>query len=217
MSRTRAAGAWWGVPFIELTALPSRDVDGVLQARWDLLGEDMASHPHDAGGNAMHIAQPRRNHQRGDEGGTSYSAGLVWRRFMQRQALAAWGRLSNHELDDLPLAADMRFTWEGAPDLAVDLHSADELRSWLRDRLFARYPRLRFEIEDIFYCGPPWHVRGATRYRAVQDGEVVYRGVQLTRIRLGKVVEERIITSWPLSLVHRRVPGTTITNEDEAR
>ncbi len=90
----------------------------------------------------------------------------------------------------------MRFTWDGHDDLVADLHSADELRSWLREQLFARYPRLRFEIEDIFCCGPPWHVRSATRYRAVQDGEVVYRGVQLTRIRMAKVVEERIVTTW---------------------
>jgi hypothetical protein len=119
---------------------------------------------------------------------------MVWGWFLRRQALAAWARLSAHELDDLPLAASMRFTWDGDPDLAVELHSADELRSWLRDRLFARYPRLHFEIDDIVVCGPPWHVRGATRYRAVQDGEVAYSGIQLTRIRMGKVVEECVMT-----------------------
>lgn len=119
---------------------------------------------------------------------------MVWGWILRRQALAAWQRLSDHELDKLPLAADMRFTWSGDPDLAADLHGANELRSWLRDRLFVKYPRLRFEIDDIFLCGPPWDVRGATRYRAVQDGEVAYHGIQLTRLRRGKVVEERIIT-----------------------
>ena len=114
---------------------------------------------------------------------------------MQRQARAAWARLSAHELDDLPVAASMHFTWDGDPDLAVELHSADELRFWLRDRLFSKYPRLRFEVDDIFACGPPWHVRAATRYRAIQDGEVAYHGIQLTRIRMGKVVEERIVTA----------------------
>lgn len=119
---------------------------------------------------------------------------MVWGWLLRRQALAAWARLSDHELDSLPLAANMRFTSEGDADLAVDLHSAEELRSWLRDRLFVRYPRLRFEIDDIFLCGPPWHIRGATRYRAVQGREVEYHGVQLTRLGMGKVVEERILT-----------------------
>jgi hypothetical protein len=109
--------------------------------------------------------------------------------------LAAWDRLSAHDLDSLPLADELRFTWDGIPELAVDARSAEELRSWLRDRLFARYPRLRFEIDELVIGGPPWAVRGTTRYRAVQDGEVVYHGIQLTNIRMGKLVEERIVVS----------------------
>jgi hypothetical protein len=103
--------------------------------------------------------------------------------------------LSDHEIDDLPIADDIHFSWDGDPALAVELHSADELRSWLRDRLFARYPRLRFEIDEVVIGGPPWLVRSATRYRAVQDGVVAYHGIQLTRIVWGKAVEERIVTA----------------------
>lgn len=125
---------------------------------------------------------------------------MVWRWFLRRQAQAAWVRLSARELDGLPLAANITFTWDGDPDLAVELDSADELRTWLGDRLFVRYPQLRFEVDDIVVCGPPWHVRGATRYRAMEGDQVRYHGIQLTRIRMGKVVEERVVTA---ASVHR--------------
>jgi hypothetical protein len=41
--------------------------------------------------------------------------------------------------------------------------------------------------------GAPWSTRVATRYAAIREGQLVYRGVQFTRIVWGKVVEERIL------------------------
>jgi hypothetical protein len=116
---------------------------------------------------------------------------MIYRWLVRRGARVGWQRLSEHRLDDLPLADDVHFVFFGDHPLAVDLHGADALRGWLRD-LFDRFPRLRFEPEEMIIEGGPWSTRVATRYVATQDGVLIYRGAQFARIVWGKLAEERI-------------------------
>ena len=111
---------------------------------------------------------------------------------IRRRVLALWARLSAGEPDALPLAENMRFSYVGDHALAVELHSAQELRAWLR-ALFERFPGLRFDIAEVVVSGPPWSLRTATRYAAVRDGRVLYHGAQFTQIRWGRVVEEHVL------------------------
>lgn len=111
---------------------------------------------------------------------------------VRRRILDGWEALSNHQIDSLPLADDVRFTFTGDHRLAVEAHSAKEERDWLQ-ALFARFPRVRFEIDDVVIAGPPWAMRVATRYRAVQDGETLYRGAQFVRMRGGRIIEEIVL------------------------
>ena len=111
---------------------------------------------------------------------------------IRRRVIALWERLSAGELDALPLASDVRFSYVGDHALAAELTSAQELRAWLR-ALFERFPGLRFEIADVVVSGPPWSLRTATRYSAVRGGRVLYRGTQFTSIRWGRVVEEHVL------------------------
>jgi ketosteroid isomerase-like protein len=117
---------------------------------------------------------------------------MIYRWLVRKAARVGWQRLSDHRIDDLPLARDMHFVFLGDHALAADLHGVEAVRDWLRD-LFVRFPRLRFEPEDMIVEGGPWSTRVATRYAAVQDGEVVYRGAQFVRIAWGKAVEECIL------------------------
>jgi ketosteroid isomerase-like protein len=71
-------------------------------------------------------------------------------------------------------------------------NGAGALRAWLRE-LFSRFPRLRFEVEDIVVEGGPWSTRLAVRYVTTQDGQVVYRGTAFQRVVWGKLAEERIL------------------------
>jgi predicted ester cyclase len=116
---------------------------------------------------------------------------MIYRWMVRRGARAGWQRLSDHRVDDLPLAADVHFVFLGDHALSADLHGPDALRGWLHD-LFVRFPRLRFEPEEMIVEGGPWSTRVATRYSATQDGVLVYRGVQFARIVWGKLTEERI-------------------------
>jgi ketosteroid isomerase-like protein len=116
---------------------------------------------------------------------------MIYRWLVRKAAVTGWQRLSDHRVDDLPLADDVHFTFLGDHALAVDLHGPEALRGWLLD-LFVRFPRLRFEPEDIIVAGGPWSTRIAARYNATQDGELVYRAVQFARIAWGKLAEETI-------------------------
>ena len=117
---------------------------------------------------------------------------MLYRLLLRRGALRAWDTLSRHEIERLPLGDGMRFRYEGDHELAADLRSAEEVRAWLRD-LFQRFPRLRFEVEEMVIAGPPWAVRAATRYRAVQDGELLYTGAHFVLMRWGRVTDERVL------------------------
>jgi ketosteroid isomerase-like protein len=116
---------------------------------------------------------------------------MFYRWLVHKAAVTGWQRLSDHRVDDLPLADDVHFVFLGDHALAVDLHGAEALRGWLRE-LFVRFPRLRFEPENVVVEGGPWSTRIATRYNATQDGELVYRAVQFARIAWGKLAEETI-------------------------
>ncbi len=116
---------------------------------------------------------------------------MIYRWLAQKAAQTGWQRLSDHRIDDLPLTDDVHFVFLGEHALAADLRGPDALRQWLSD-LFGRFPRLRFEPEDIIVAGGPWSTRLATRYNATQDGELIYRAVQFARITWGKLAEETI-------------------------
>ena len=111
---------------------------------------------------------------------------------VRKQVLALWERLSDHELEAIPLAGDVHFTFFGDHALAAETWSAEDLRAWLR-ALFERYPRIRFEVDELVVGGPPWSLRTATRYRTVQDGQTLYRGAHFAHIQRGRVVEEHVL------------------------
>lgn len=118
---------------------------------------------------------------------------MLYRWFVRKQAFALWDLLSDQRIDEIPIADDVHFVYLGDHPLATELHGADAMRDWLRNELFRRLPGLRFEVEDILVEGGPWSTRMATRYAAKRNGELVYRGVQFTRIVWGKLVEERVL------------------------
>jgi len=118
---------------------------------------------------------------------------LIYRWFVRKQAQALWDRLSDQRIDEIPIADDVHFVYLGDHPLATELHGADAMRAWLRDELFGRLPGLRFQVEDMIVEGGPWSTRMATRYAATRNGQLIYRGVQFTRVVWGKLVEERIL------------------------
>ena len=73
---------------------------------------------------------------------------MIYRFLVRKGVQVGWQRLSGHRVDDLPLADDVHFVFLGDHELAADLRGAEALRGWLRE-LFTRFPRLRFEMEDM--------------------------------------------------------------------
>jgi ketosteroid isomerase-like protein len=110
---------------------------------------------------------------------------MIYRWFVRKQSLAVWAKLSDQRIDEIPLADDVHFVYLGDHSLATDRRGAEAEREWLRE-LFRRLPGLRFEVEDMIVEGGPWSTRVATRYAALQNGQVVYRGVNFGRVVLGQ-------------------------------
>jgi ketosteroid isomerase-like protein len=113
--------------------------------------------------------------------------------FVRKQAPAAWERLSEQRIAEHRLADVVHFVFLGDHPLAVDIRGADALRAWLRDQLFHRFHRLRFEVEEMVVEGTPWSTRVATRYVANQDGQLVYRSTTFARVVWGKLADERVL------------------------
>src|SRR5256885_752956 len=89
-------------------------------------------------------------------------------------------------------AEDVHFRFGGEHGLAIDCRDRDEAERWFA-RLFARFSDLRFEVEDVIVAGPPWDIRICTRYttRATAGRRaLVNRGVQVARLRWGRVAED---------------------------
>ncbi|SON59225.1 hypothetical protein MSIMFI_00707 [Mycobacterium simulans] len=118
---------------------------------------------------------------------------MLYRWFVRKRARVLWDRLSDQRIDEIPIADDVHFVYLGDHPLSTELHGADQMRDWLRNVFFRRLPGLRFEVEEMLVEGGPWSTRIATRYAARRDGQLVYRGVQFTRIVWGKLVEERVL------------------------
>jgi ketosteroid isomerase-like protein len=117
---------------------------------------------------------------------------MIYRWCVRKQVLTVWARLSDQRIDEIPLADDVHFVYLGDHPLAADLHGAEAEREWLRE-LFRRLPGLRFEVEEMIVEGGPWSTRVATRYAAIRNGKVVYRGTNFGRVVWGKVIEETIL------------------------
>jgi ketosteroid isomerase-like protein len=116
---------------------------------------------------------------------------MFYRWLVRRRALAGWRQLSAHNLAGLPLDEEVKFSFPGNHALAAEATSAEGVRTWL-EVLFARFPDLRFEVEELVVDGPPWSTRVATRYVAVQGDRTIYRGATFMRLAWGRLVEESV-------------------------
>lgn len=118
---------------------------------------------------------------------------MPYRWLMRRYVRAGFEGLSLRSVDALPLAEDMSFSYHGDHALAIEADSAEQVRAWLRGELFRRLPGLRFEALDVLVDGPPWAMRAAIRYRALDGDELAYRGTSFVRMSWGRIVEERVL------------------------
>ena len=87
------------------------------------------------------------------------------------------------------------FHFIGSHEFGGERRGVDAVRA-LFAQMFALFPGLRLEPQTIVVGGPPWNTRVAVRFdvsATLADGER-YRneGMQLLRLRWGRVVEERL-------------------------
>jgi ketosteroid isomerase-like protein len=111
-----------------------------------------------------------------------------------RRAFAA---VSRGDYERVVAAFDKRatLTFPGDNELGGTFTGREAIRSWF-ERVFRFFPDLKLEPQVILVEGFPWDTRVATRFRAgamLPDGSAYQNeGVQLLRLRWGRVIEERL-------------------------
>ncbi|MBI1279744.1 MAG: hypothetical protein GC179_16570 [Anaerolineaceae bacterium] len=93
-------------------------------------------------------------------------------------------------------APDIHFTFAGNHALAGDFHSRDVVHQWFQ-RVHRLFPHLQIVANRIFVSGPPWDMVVTTQWTVsdtLSDGHRYQNhGVQIVRIRFGKVIEDHLI------------------------
>ena len=92
-------------------------------------------------------------------------------------------------------APDAALSFAGDHALAGTFEGRDAIQEWFR-RLFRCFPDLTLDPEKIVVEGFPWDTSVATRFRVratlPTGARYTNEGMQLLRIRWGRVVEERL-------------------------
>lgn len=118
----------------------------------------------------------------------------MYRRLVARSVRRRFAELGRRDASGVVgrFASDVHLRFGGDHALAVDCRNRVEAEEWF-PRLFASFDDLRFEVEEVIVAGPPWNTRICTRYtaRAARRG-LVNRGVQIARLRWGKVTEDLV-------------------------
>jgi ketosteroid isomerase-like protein len=98
-------------------------------------------------------------------------------------------------------APDVHFHFVGNHALTADVHSRESVRAWF-DRVHRLFPDLHITPRHIRVTGLPWNVTAITQFdvQATLPGNLPYRnqGIQILRIRLGKIVDDYLIEDTQL-------------------
>lgn len=93
-------------------------------------------------------------------------------------------------------APDIRFSFSGDHALAGQFHQRATVKEWF-ERVHRLFPGLKIEAQNIFVSGFPWNAVIVTQFRicdTLSDGTLYEnQGVQVARIRWGRVVEDHLI------------------------
>jgi ketosteroid isomerase-like protein len=92
-------------------------------------------------------------------------------------------------------APGVLFCFAGEHALGGERRGITEVRAWFA-RLYEVFPGIMFEVGQVLVAGGPWDTRVATRFTVSAprpDGSrYANEGVQLLRLRWGRVVEDRL-------------------------
>ena len=123
----------------------------------------------------------------------------MYRFLVANKVRRSYALLSRGDYETLLAGFDpnVRWVYTGSTSLAGELHGRDAVRSWFTEA-FRLVPNMQFAVSRVLVGGPPWNVRIAVEMKEsarLADGTTyTNRGVQLVRLRMGRVTED--IITW---------------------
>jgi ketosteroid isomerase-like protein len=122
----------------------------------------------------------------------------MFAQIVKTQLHKGFQQISTQQYDVLlqGFAPDVVFTFAGHHALGADVRGKEAVRGWF-ERVHRLFPDLHIEAKEIFVAGTPFDTRVTARFHvhaSLKDGTVYDNdGVQILRLRLGKVVEDHLL------------------------
>lgn len=116
----------------------------------------------------------------------------------KRQIRQAFEQLSAGDYESVLriFAPDVHFTFVGDHALGVDTHDKQTTRQWFI-KWRTLFPKMRITPVNIYVAGPPWDAVVTTQFHVSEirsdDSHYQNGGIQVVRIRFGKVVHDYLI------------------------
>jgi ketosteroid isomerase-like protein len=121
----------------------------------------------------------------------------MYRMIVRRQVRGAFRSLSRGDAESVlgRFAPSIRFFFSGTHVMGGEREGVEAVRQWFQ-LVFALFPGIQIEPRTVVVNGWPWNTVVATHFTVratLRDGRA-YRneGMQLLRLRWGRIVEDRL-------------------------
>ena len=127
----------------------------------------------------------------------------MYQLLFKQQVAKGFQNISRANFDDVLklFSPDIHFTFIGNHAMSGDWHSRDAAKRWF-ERVHRLFPDLKLIPHRIVVTGWPWDVTAITQFevQATLPNQSPYsnRGIQILRIRWGKIVEDYLIEDTQL-------------------
>ena len=122
---------------------------------------------------------------------------MLYSWIVRRNVRRGFQRLSDEGYEQVlwQFDADVEFSFAGTHALGGARRGVAQVREWF-EQLFRLFPGIRFDVRQVLVAGWPWDTRVATHFAVSApraDGSVYHNdGVQLVRLRWGRIVEDHV-------------------------
>ncbi len=121
----------------------------------------------------------------------------MYHRIVSTSVLKGFRDLSNGSYEGVlkQFSPRIYFSFSGDHAIGGECHTLSQMRAWFQ-RLFRLFPGIQFEVQSVIVSGMPWNTLVNTHFKVhatLRDGRLYDNyGVQILRIRWGRIVEDRV-------------------------
>lgn len=122
----------------------------------------------------------------------------MFHRMVRGRVRKGFADISRGDFDPVlqQFAPDIHFSFAGSHAIQGDFHQRESVKRWF-ERLHRLFPGLTITPQHIIVSGLPLDIRSVTQFSVAEtlpDGQPYHNaGVQILRIKWGKIVEDHLV------------------------